>query len=632
MISEELKIIVRAEAANATRELKQLQGTTKQVSTNFKDIAKSLIGPLGVAAGVTLLTTKLVQGVKSNIQYAASMEKMSVAFEVMLGDAEKAEKVLDDIRQFSVSTPFEFRNLVPGAQRLIAFGTAAEDVVETMRDLGNASMGNQQSLDRLVLAYGKVQAKGKATLEELNMFTEAGVPIMKALQEQYGLTQEAMFEYVSTGKVGFEDVDKALQSLTRGEGQFAGMLERQSQTLEGAISTLTGAVQDLGGALAKDFLPYLTQVVQNIIGIVDAVNFKRSGASASYEVGQEGFLEYTTEAGTPERLAELRDKQKIAGRSLASAELLVGSTSGMDQAANRAAAALAREVLRRIEGEITGLMMSGVTLPGSTTNEIVGFGTPSNATNLTGFGQRLTIPNMYLSTMSDAAYGNLLANRAGMSGSQAQLLGGGGPLGGMLPWSPSMGSQFSGVGSGLASAPFLPYQNGGEGAPDKEEIDSLAGLMTSMESAMGSGAMKALGDTFANIGEALATGDAEAFGDALVNTIASVTKSLSEILLMGAFKAFADPKIPFEVGAGLLIAAGVTGIIGGAISGSMSVPSSKSTLGGGGSTGGTVYGAGNPINPQHTPTVVQNIQGSVWKTDELQSLAVTANKAVTSGR
>ena len=49
-VSEELKIIIKAEAQNAIRDLNKTQKAAGGVSTNFKDIAKNLIGPLGVAA------------------------------------------------------------------------------------------------------------------------------------------------------------------------------------------------------------------------------------------------------------------------------------------------------------------------------------------------------------------------------------------------------------------------------------------------------------------------------------------------------------------------------------------------------------------------------------------------------
>ena len=182
MISEELKIVVRAEAANATRELQRLQGTAQKVSTNFASMAKSLIGPLSATAGVVALTRGVSAFVRQGIQFSGQLEKLDVAFTTLLGSAGDANKLMKELETFSASTPFQLESLAAGAQRLIAFGTEAEDVVQTMTDLGNAAMGDQAILDRLTLAYGKLQAKGKASLEELNMFTEAGVPIMASLQ------------------------------------------------------------------------------------------------------------------------------------------------------------------------------------------------------------------------------------------------------------------------------------------------------------------------------------------------------------------------------------------------------------------------------------------------------------------
>jgi tape measure domain-containing protein len=186
--------------------------------------------------------------------------------------------MLGDLEDFAASTPLQLENLASGAQRLIAFGTAADDVIEKMENLGNASMGNQERMDRLIDAYGKVQAKGRASMEELNRFTEAGVPLMQALAENLELTNEELFKFVSQGKVGFADVDRALESLTTGEGQFAGMLEEQSQTLTGVMSTLRDNVKSLAGSMTEGLLPalkdtatWLTTVADNARDAHDAV-------------------------------------------------------------------------------------------------------------------------------------------------------------------------------------------------------------------------------------------------------------------------------------------------------------------------------------------------------------------------
>ena len=186
----------------------------------------------------TFVTLPILAAGTAAIKAAADFEKQQVAFTVMLKSAEKAEALLKDIEDFAATTPFQLPGLIEGSKRLLAFGVAAEDIVQTMTDLGNAAGGDQQKLDRLTLAFGKLKAKGKASLEELNMFTEAGVPIMAQLAENAEVTTGEMFKLISTGKIGFKEVNEAIISLTRGEGQFAGLIEKQAETLTGLISTL----------------------------------------------------------------------------------------------------------------------------------------------------------------------------------------------------------------------------------------------------------------------------------------------------------------------------------------------------------------------------------------------------------
>lgn len=215
-----------------------------------------------VGSKASLFITAPLLGIgTAAIKSAADLEQNRIAFETMLGSAEAAQGLLKDIERFAAATPFEMPGLVTGAKRLIAFGVSAGDVVAKLTNLGNAAGGNQDQLDRLILAYGKLQAKGRASLEELNMFTEAGVPVIKELQKQYGVTEQELFKLITTGKVGFADVDRAITSLTTGTGRFAGMIEKQSKSFSGVLSTFKDNLSLAGRSLVEGFLPPLTELL-----------------------------------------------------------------------------------------------------------------------------------------------------------------------------------------------------------------------------------------------------------------------------------------------------------------------------------------------------------------------------------
>ncbi|PKL35875.1 MAG: hypothetical protein CVV44_20375 [Spirochaetae bacterium HGW-Spirochaetae-1] len=267
----------------------QLKVATKESQEEIKDFAKetekagkkSKSAFAGIADGVNIAKAavagflalgfikSLYDFAKGALTSSAAMEKHTIALGTMLGSAEKAKSLLGDLKKFSAATPLQLPGLVENTKQLIAFGTAQKDVIPTLRNLGNAAQGNEEILGRLTLAYGKLQAKGKASMEELNMFTEAGVPLMKALAEQYNVSTQELYKMVETGKVAFPDVKKALEDMTNGSGQFAGIMEKQAQSLGGLWSTLKDniglAMQDIGDNMAPNFKKLINALSESSI-------------------------------------------------------------------------------------------------------------------------------------------------------------------------------------------------------------------------------------------------------------------------------------------------------------------------------------------------------------------------------
>lgn len=328
MISEELRVVVRAEAAQAIRELQNVQKATTGGTTAFKDMAKALIGFGGTTAALLAFKKVVVDSIVSGVQYAAAIEKQTIAFEIMLKSAGRARDLMKDIQAFSAKTPFQLPELTSAAQRLMAFGTAAENVVETMSRLGDLSMGNSATLDRLTLAYGKLQAKGKATLEELNMFTEAGVPLMQALADQTGRTSAELFDMISKGEIGFDEVNRAISTMTSEGGQFFNMTQRQAETLDGKMSTFRDNLSLLKAAMAdslvnplKDALDWMTKLVAKMTEGANRANMAASFRENLEITETRGFSRMPTD----ERVRIIQDT--IAGYE---ANKAIMEASGMD--------------------------------------------------------------------------------------------------------------------------------------------------------------------------------------------------------------------------------------------------------------------------------------------------------------
>ena len=215
---------------NTTNELKKQKAGVSGVSDEMKKM-KTLITGFIAAYGGKKLWDLLIG---SN----AEMEQHTTSLEVMLGSASKASAMIEKMRDFAAKTPLTLENVISGGSLLMSYGVDESNLIDTMTKLGDLASGNAEKMDRITLAYGQMLAKGKVTGEELMQMTEAGVPLQTALAESIGVTGEEFSKMVSAGKVGIDDLNKAITGLTTGNGKFAGMMEKQSETMQGMLSTL----------------------------------------------------------------------------------------------------------------------------------------------------------------------------------------------------------------------------------------------------------------------------------------------------------------------------------------------------------------------------------------------------------
>lgn len=208
------------------------------------------------------------------LKAAGDMEQTEIAFTTMLGSAEKADELIKEITNFAATTPFELKGLVASSKQLLAFGFQSEEIIDTMTNLGNIAAGvGRDKLPTLISSFGKIRTKGKATMEELNMMLEAGVPILDQLAKNYGVTTKEISEMVSKGKIGFKDVQKALTNLGTGQGgvvNFGGLMEKQSKSFLGIVSNIGDVLTNLSIAIGKDLLPIGKELAKAFLDFLEA--------------------------------------------------------------------------------------------------------------------------------------------------------------------------------------------------------------------------------------------------------------------------------------------------------------------------------------------------------------------------
>jgi tape measure domain-containing protein len=191
------------------------------------------------AIGLGIFGAALGAAAIGSIKLAADLEQSRVAFTTLLGSGEKAKKFLDELAAFAAQTPFEFVGLQDSARRLLAFGFAAQDIIPLMNSIGNAVAGlggGKEQIDRVTLALGQMQAKGKVSAEEMNQLAELGIPGWKMIASAIGVSIPEAMKLAEKGAI---DSTTAINALITGmNDKFPGMMEKQSKTINGVFSNL----------------------------------------------------------------------------------------------------------------------------------------------------------------------------------------------------------------------------------------------------------------------------------------------------------------------------------------------------------------------------------------------------------
>lgn len=213
----------------------------------------SALGPLGTA----MAAVGAAGGVAGMLKLAASAEQTAVSFEVMLGSAEKAKKMVAEIEQFGAVTPFSSADLANAAKVLLNFGVAADEIMPTLDRLSNVAAGDAQKLGSLALVFGQISANGRLTGGDLLQLVNTGFNPLNEIAKKTGETMPELRKRMEQGKIGIDEVRQAFVDATSKGGLFYQMNEKQSRTLAGVFSTLQDAVmvtlRSIGEELVKGF-------------------------------------------------------------------------------------------------------------------------------------------------------------------------------------------------------------------------------------------------------------------------------------------------------------------------------------------------------------------------------------------
>lgn len=285
----------------------RFSGIGKTLTSAFVKSQLLATSIIGLAKKFSSLGEGIVnQGVAFNQQ----MEKYTTGFTNMLGSAEKAQAVLNQIKQDAARTPLNVDSLVQANQLLISAGVSAGEARSTILALGDAvsaTGGGSEVLSRMAANLQQIKNVGKAASIDIKQFAMAGIDIYGVLADYTGKSTAE----VQGMTITYDLLTAALKKASEEGGRYYNAMETQSQTLSGRIETLKDNWSQLLGTLTKGLTETEGNLVTAAAGWVQRFQegFETAGANGLMQAGSHIVDEVASgiSAGIPSLAARAED-------------------------------------------------------------------------------------------------------------------------------------------------------------------------------------------------------------------------------------------------------------------------------------------------------------------------------------
>lgn len=258
----------------AGRKVDELKGKTSGATSEMErlnrqsDSVRSTVSKIAGAFAVKELVSNIVK-------VRGEFQQLEVSFNTMLGSEEKSDALMQQLIRTAATTPFDLQSVANGAKQLLAYGENVDNVNDDLIRLGNISAGLNQPLSDLVYLYGTTMTQGRLYTQDYNQFVGRGIPLGRELANVLGVAESQVREMVEAGKVGFPEVQQALQNLTNEGGMFYNLMEEQSKTITGRISNIEDSISMMFNKIGQQSEGIINGALDSVAYLVE--NYEQVG-------------------------------------------------------------------------------------------------------------------------------------------------------------------------------------------------------------------------------------------------------------------------------------------------------------------------------------------------------------------
>lgn len=245
----------------------EAEKTSQQIANSVKKAGALIAGAFSVYT-VKAFATQLI-----NVR--SEMQMLEASFETLLGGKAKADKYIQEIKEYAVLSPLDINQVSKAAQTLLGFNIEAGKTIPIIKQIGDISMGDAGRFQSLTLAFAQMSATGKLMGQDLLQMINAGFNPLQQISAKTGKSISELKQEMEKGAISTKMVEEAFRSATAEGGKFYGMTKKQAEGIKGLQAQLRGGFLDMYNEMGESQEGFIAEGYKGAIKLVE--NYEKVG-------------------------------------------------------------------------------------------------------------------------------------------------------------------------------------------------------------------------------------------------------------------------------------------------------------------------------------------------------------------
>lgn len=245
------------EIRQANSELQLLQSRLDRIDrTNARQSGRGAVGGVilgGLKAAALGFGAYQAIGVGQDmLTDGMNMDKADASFRYFTGNANKANKILDELKAYSNKYAMYKRSDLVASASMIATTMGADSVGRITQMVGKLAQGNSENFKGIITRLQQVKGTGYLQGDELMELLNRGVfGLQEEIARFKGITLQQFNKVKEAQGISYNDVESALIRMTSAGGKYDKILDVIAKSSYGKWNTIKNTVQSKATDIGK---------------------------------------------------------------------------------------------------------------------------------------------------------------------------------------------------------------------------------------------------------------------------------------------------------------------------------------------------------------------------------------------